>query len=44
MAKTQTKYTSYCEGTPTILVKEKFGNVNIYTKNTQSVLFHLVRI
>ena len=25
MAKTQTKYTSYCEGTPTILVKEKFG-------------------
>jgi DNA repair photolyase len=38
MAKTQAKYEGYCEVTPTILVKEKFGNVNIYTKNTQSVL------
>jgi len=38
MTKTTTKYEGYCEGTPTVLVKEKFSNANIYLKNTRSIL------
>ncbi|PIG93838.1 radical SAM protein [Gloeocapsopsis sp. IPPAS B-1203] len=35
---TKPQYEKYCESTPTILVKETFGNANIYSQNTQSLL------
>lgn len=32
------KYEGYCECTPTKLVREKFGYVNVYTQNAKSLL------
>ncbi|MBD2691469.1 SPL family radical SAM protein [Anabaena catenula] len=32
------QYEGYCEGTPTNLVKEKFGDTNIYFQNAKSLL------
>ncbi len=36
MAKLQ--YENYCKNTPTKLVKEKFGDTNVYAQNTKSLL------
>jgi len=36
MAKSQ--YEGYCEGTPTKLVRETFGDINVYTQNAKSLL------
>jgi hypothetical protein len=36
MAKSQ--YESYCQGVPTSLVKEKFGDVNTYAQDAKSIL------
>ena len=31
-------YEQYCEGTPTILVREEFGGANVYARNAKSLL------
>ena len=36
MAKSQ--YEGYCEGTPTKLVRENFGDIKVYTQNAKSLL------
>ena len=32
------QYEQYCEGTPTILVREEFGGANVYARNAKSLL------
>ena len=32
------QYEQYCEGTPTILVREEFGSANVYARNAKSLL------
>ncbi|MEH2180069.1 hypothetical protein [Nostoc sp.] len=34
----QPKYQGYCECTPTKLIREKFGDVNVYAQNAKSLL------
>jgi DNA repair photolyase len=34
----KTQYEGYCKGKYSIAVREKFGNVNVYAKNAQSIL------
>ena len=32
------RYEGYCEGTPTKLLREKFGDINVYSQNAKSLL------
>ena len=35
---TKAQYEEYCQGQPTILVQESFGNTNVYAQDTKSLL------
>lgn len=35
---TKAQYEGYCQGTPTILVRENFGGANVYARNAKSLL------
>ena len=32
------RYEGYCEGTPTKLLREKFGDIDVYNQNAKSLL------